>query len=330
MSGRTDYTVEDTSRARLAASPEGVKALVDARLIITAHWGLYSLIGRGEWVMYHEKISYEKYRPLMERFNPTRFDAGEWADLVLESGAKDLLITTKHHDGFCLWDTALTDFKVTNTPFKRDIIAELAEALCARGMRLHYYYSILDWTHPAYRSDWPAYVEYYQGQLKELLSNYGRIAGVVFDGYWPRFEFAEDQEHFKPGGAWDLAGTYDLIHQLQPDCVVGNNHHVLPLKGEDYQVFELDLPGENSIGFNTTDVAEMPLVTWETLNWGWSYNPARHAVKTSGEITRKLFKANNAGATMFLNLCPRPFGDNHPAEAARMREIGELLRHYLK
>lgn len=329
MSGKADYTLEDTGNVRLAASPRGLKALVDARLIITAHWGLYSIVGRGEWVMYKEKISFEKYRPLMERFNPTRFDAEEWADLVLESGARHFLITAKHHDGFCLWDTRSSDFKSTNTPFKRDIIAEVSEALGERGISLHYYYSILDWTHPAYRSDWPAYVEYYQGHLRELLTNYGKVAGVIFDGYWPRFDFAEDQEHFRPGGPWDLAGAYDLIHELQPDAVVGNNHHVLPLKGEDYQVFELDLPGENTIGFNTTEVAGIPLVTWETLNSGWSYNPAKHDVKTSRDVSEKLFKANRAGATMFLNIGPRPFGDIHPEEAARLREMGRLVRHYL-
>ncbi len=193
----------------------------------------------------------------MDEFNPTRFDAEEWADLMLESGQKFLFITTKHHDGFCLWDTQLTDFKITNTPFKRDVIGELARALRDRGLGLHFYYSLLDWTHPAYRNDWPAYVAYYQGQLRELLTRYGEIAGVLFDGYWPRQGFDGDEnDYFPPRGRWDLEGTYNLIHELQPNAVVTNNTHVLPLPGEDYQVWELDMPGENTTGFNTTEIGE--------------------------------------------------------------------------
>ncbi len=185
------------------------------------------------------------------------------------------------YDGFCLWDSALTDFKITNTPFRRDVLAELSAALHERGLGLHFYYSLLDWTHPAYRKDWDAYVAYYQGQLRELCSYYGEIGGILFDGYWPRqiWETEEELEWFAPRGPWDLAGAYDLIHTLQPNAVITNNTHILPLKGEDYQVWELDLPGENTTGFNCTEVGDKPTACWWNLNAGWSYQPWNYRLK---------------------------------------------------
>jgi len=329
MSEPESYAVEDTSAAKRQATPEGIEAFRAARYGLSAHWGLYALVGRGEWVLHTASMPHGMYRDLVKSFDAPRFDAGEWADLMLESGQKFLLVTTKHHDGFCMWDTALTDFRVTNTPLGRDVIGELAAALHACGLGLHFYYSLLDWTHPAYRKDWPAYVEYYQGQLRELLTNYGKIDGVLFDGYWPRFDFSDATAHFRPGGEWDLAGTYDLIHELQPHAVVVNNHHVPPLAGEDYQVWELDMPGENTIGFNTTEIGDKPTAVWWNLNSGWSYNPRNHAVKTATEIVSRFLKAQSRDAAFFLNVGPRPWGDIHPDEARVLRKTGAMLRRYL-
>ena len=132
MITRKQFNVEDTSSARLQASPEGVSEFAAARFGLSMHWGLYSINGRGEWVYYVERVPLEQYRQRAKVFNPTRFDAQEWADLMLESGQSSSTITSKHHDGFCLWDTDLTDWKITHTPFKRDVIAELAPR-CATG-----------------------------------------------------------------------------------------------------------------------------------------------------------------------------------------------------
>jgi alpha-L-fucosidase len=322
----SQFTVEDTSSCRLQASAKSLQDFVRARYGLSVHWGLYSLNGRGEWVMHTERIPYAIYRERMQQYNPIRFNAQEWADMMLESGQKFLIITAKHHDGFCLWDTQLTDFKVTNTPFKRDILVELAQALKERNLDLHFYYSLLDWTHPAYRKDWPAYVAYYQAQLRELLTGYGKLGGVIFDGYWPRTQFEGEDAHFTPGGLWDLAGAYSLIHQLQPEAVVANNTHVLPLPGEDYQVWELDMPGENTIGFNTTQVGERPSAAWWNLNSGWAYAPRSQAVKSPELILQTLLKAWNKEAVFFLNIGPRPYGDIHPEEQHVLREVGQSLR----
>jgi alpha-L-fucosidase len=329
MSDNSDYKVEDTRSARLSASAEGVRQFKQAGIGLSAHWGLYALSTAGtEWTYFEQRIPLGAYRQRMSRFNPARFDADEWADLMLEAGMKFLLITSKHHDGFCLWDTEYTDFKVTNTAFKRDILCELASALRDRKLGLHFYYSLVDWTHPAYRADWPAYVNYYQDQVRELCTRFGPIGGMLFDGYWPRNTLkSEDmREYFAARGPWDLAGTYDLIHQLQPDAVVTNNTHVPPLKGEDYQVWELDLPGENKIGFNCTEIGDKQTACWWNLNAGWSYQPWNHRVKSAEEILATYRAARSKDAVFLINVGPRPFGDIHPEEQQVLRQVGQAIR----
>jgi len=322
--------VEDTSRAMLQASKKGVREFCNSRYGMSVHWGLYSLSTEGtEWIYYTHKIPYAVYKKRMERFNPVRFNAEEWADLMVEAGQKFLLITSKHHDGFCLWDTRHTDFKVTNTVFKRDILEELAGALGERKIALHFYYSLVDWTHSAYRNDWDGYVEYYQNQIRELCTQYGKIGGILFDGYWPLADWIDKdrraRDFFKARGPWDLAGTYDLIHKLQPDAVIVNNTHVLPLRGEDYQIWELDLPGENKIGFNCTEIGDKPTACWWNLNC-WSYQPWNHNVKNAEEIAATYQAVRARDAVFFLNVGPRPFGDIHPEEQQVLRQTGQMLR----
>ena len=328
MKYKTQYTVEDTSQVEHQVTKRGIRRFQEAAYGLTVHWGLYSLSTKGnEWTFYEHQIPFSKYKQRMARFNPTRFNADEWADLMVESGHKFLMITAKHHDGFCMWDTALTDFKVTNTPFGRDILAELATALHARKLGLHFYYSLVDWTHPDFRDNWDGYLEYYQEQIRELCTDFGVIDGILFDGYWPRQIMGPglETEFFTPRGPWDLAGTYDLVHELQPHAVVTNNSHIPPIPGEDYQVWELDLPGENTIGFNTTEVGNKPTACWWNLNAGWSYQPWNYALKSADEIVDVYRAARERGAVFFLNVGPRPFGDIHPDEQHVLRKIGNLL-----
>lgn len=318
--------VEDTSHARLQATPEGVRRFREMRFGLSVHWGLYALLGRGEWVMHNERIPIPEYEKLVPQFNPVRFNAEAWADLMVDMGARGFLVTTKHHDGFCMYDTALTDYKVTKTPFGRDVIGELAEACHRRGIALHFYYSILDWHHPDYRTNWPAYVAYYQGQVRELCTKYGKLGGILFDGYWPRIEFTPETEYFKPGGKWDLAGTYDLIHSLQPDAVIVNNHHILPLRGEDYQIWELDLPGENTAGFNTTEVGSLPVASWFNLNRGWAYYAGEQRVRSAEEVIKQMEACWQRQAVYWLNVGPTPEGEILAEEAAVLRQVGAWLR----
>ena len=312
--------------AKLQASPEGVQAFLETGIGLSVHWGLYSLLGRNEWAMHNESISMPAYEGLFAQFNPVQFDADAWADLMVAIGATAFVITSKHHDGFCLYDSALTDYKSTNTPFGRDPLAELAEACAKRGITLHFYYSLLDWHHPGYLNDWPAYVAYYQGQVRELCTRFGPIGGIIFDGYWPRHTFDRHNGYFRPGGDWDLAGTYDLIHSLQPQAMVTNNHHVLPLAGEDYQIWELDLPGDNTIGFNTTDMGTLPRASWFNANVGWSFRYAHREVKSPQKLAAYVTQAAARMASCWLNVGPTPEGTILAEDAEALHGMARILK----
>jgi alpha-L-fucosidase len=324
-----EYQAEDTRHAKLQASPQGLTRFVESGFGVTVHWGLYSMgHSSNEWAYFNERIPYDTYLKRMAQFNPSRFNADEWGDLLLEIGAKFFFITTKHHDGFSLYNTAYSDFNVMNTPFRRDIVAELAQALKDRGIALHFYYSLVDWTQKDYRNDWAKYLEFYQNQIRELCTNYGPIGGFVFDGYWPRnvLEGPDEENYFSARGPWDLAGTYDLIHSLQPDAVITNNTHILPLKGEDYQVCELDLPGENTTGFNTTEIGGIPIASWWNLNVGWSYQPWQHKLRNAKDMFEIYKQTRQRNGVFMLNVGPRPFGDIHPHEQLVLRELGQMIR----
>lgn len=316
--------IEDMSGVRLRANPEAVRRYQDMRFGMFVHWGVYAIIGHGEWVMHTERIPVDEYERLPPRFNPIQFDAEEWARLMEEAGQRYMVITSKHHDGFCMFDTALTDYKITNTPFGRDPIAELAEVFQRRGLGLGFYYSLLDWHHPDYRNDWPAYVAYYQGQVRELCTRYGEIGMIWFDGFWPGHE--PPAPHFVEGGPWDLAGVYDMIHALQPNALIGNNHHVTPLKGEDFQMYEQDLPGENTAGFNAESMGDLPLESCLTINKNWGYNPDDHAHKSTTELIRFLVECIGRNSNLLLNVGPTPMGTIQPEHAMRLRGMGEWLK----
>jgi alpha-L-fucosidase len=302
----------------------------DAKLGVFVHWGVYSLLGKGEWVMENDKIPVAEYRKLPPQFNPTRFDPEAWVKLVKSAGARYVTVTTKHHDGFCMFDSKLTDYDVVDaTPYGKDAIRALAEACRKHGIKLFFYYSLLDWHHPDYfppgksgrhagreaKGDWSKYVAYYQGQVRELCTNYGEIGGIWFDGWWDA-----------PDAAWDLEGTYRLIHELQPGALVGNNHHVAPFPGEDFQVFEQDLPGENSAGFNKAETtAALPLETCLTIGRSWGYDSGDRDFKSTEQLVHALVGAAGRGANLLLNVGPKPDGTIPPEAAERLLDLGRWL-----
>lgn len=171
----------------------------DAKFGLFVHWGIYSVLASGEWVMQNRGIPATQYERLAEQFNPTEFDAREWVALAKAAGMKYITITSKHHDGFAMYNSALTDWDIVDrTPYGRDVMADLAEACRAEGLKLFFYHSQLDWHHSDYyprgrtgraagrpaHGDWDAYIDFMNGQLRELLTNYGEIGGVWFDGMW--------------------------------------------------------------------------------------------------------------------------------------------------
>jgi alpha-L-fucosidase len=316
-------------------SDRGMQWFLDSRFGMFIHWGLYSLIARGEWVMHVESIPVQEYEKLVSQFNPVCYNADEWASIAADAGQKYMVITSRHHDGFSMYNTALSDYKVTNTSFKRDPLEELANA-CARrsDLKLGFYSSLLDWHHPAYRFRaesglaWSDYLEFLHGQVRELCTNFGEIACIWFDGDWPRHPMTEKDAYFAPGGSFEYEALYDMIHTLQPDAYLQNNRHDKPLPGEDIQGFEQDLPGENTTGFNTTDVYDLPMEVCMTINDSWGVNDQDDNHKSTRQLVHNLVKSASINGNYLLNVGPTAMGEILPMHIQRLREVGEWLGTY--
>jgi alpha-L-fucosidase len=316
-------------------SPKGMQWFLDSRFGMFIHWGLYSLIARGEWVMHLENIPVKTYEELVPQFNPVCYNADEWVSIAADAGQKYMVITSRHHDGFSMYNTGLSDYKVTNTPFKRDPLEELASA-CARrsDIKLGFYSSLLDWHHPGYRFRqesglaWSDYLEFLHGQVRELCTNFGEIACIWFDGDWPHHLINESNAHFAAGGSFEYDALYDMIHTLQPDAYIQNNRHDKPLPGEDIQGFEQDLPGENTAGFNTTEVFDLPMEVCMTINDHWGVHAQDDNHKSTRQLVHNLIKSASINANYLLNVGPTAMGEILPVHVQRMREMGQWLETY--
>jgi len=304
----------------------------DARFGLFVHWGIYSVRGRAEWVLYNDRIPVKNYETLAQFFNPTEFNPAEWVSLK-EAGMKYITITSKHHDGFAMFDSKVSDWDIVDrTPYKKDVLKMLADECRKQGIKLFFYHSQLDWHHPDYfplgrtgeglgraeQGDWQKYLAYQDSQLRELLSNYGEIGGIWFDGWWD-----------KKNGDWKLDRTYKLIHDLQPQALIGNNHHQAPFPGEDFQMFEKDLPGRNTAGFNAeSKIGNLPLETCETINGSWGFNLSDNRFKSTRELIHYLVKAAGNNANFLLNVGPMPNGKIQPEFVERLKEMGAWLKVY--
>ena len=296
------------------------------------HWGVYSQLAAGEWVMQNRGITVDSYEWLASAFNPVKFDAREWVALARRAGVRYITITSRHHDGFSMFATKATRYNIVDwTPFHRDPLKELAEECQRQGLRLFFYYSQLDWHHADYwprggtghatgrpeSGDWNRYLDFMDQQLTELLSNYGPVGGIWFDGMWD-----------KPDADWRLERTYALIHRLQPAALIVPNHHQAPLPGEDVQTFEQDLPGANTAGFNTTSIGALPLETSLTMNDSWGFNITDRKFKSVRALIGYLVRAAGQDANLLLNIGPRPDGTIQPEAIARLDSLGTWLRTY--
>ncbi len=304
----------------------------DYRFGIFLHWGIYSMFAQGEWYMTNKQLDCEEYAKVANAFYPHQFNANEWVEAIKGSGARYICFTSRHHDGFSMWNTQVSDYNIMNTPFKRDVIKELAEACHNQDMALHLYYSHIDWTRPDYprgrtgqrtcknlQPDWNNYYRFMNEQLTELLTNYGKIGAIWFDGWW---DHDEDSIPFD----WQLDKQYALIHQLQPSCLVGNNHHQTPFEGEDIQIFERDVPGENKAGLSGQSISRLPLETCQTMNGMWGYKVEDQNYKSTNELIRLLARTAGKGANLLLNIGPQPDGQLPETALNRLSEIGQWLK----
>jgi alpha-L-fucosidase len=315
-------------------TPENLQArewFQDSKFGLFIHWGVYSVRGEGEWVMNQKQISIADYEKLAPQFNPTQFDAAAWVRLAKDAGMKYITFTSKHHDGFAMWHTRQSRWNIVDaTPYGKDVVKMLADECAKQGIKLFLYHSHLDWHHPDYfprgrtgqhsgrpeSGDFNRYLDYMDAQLTELLTGYGPIAGIWFDGHWDR----KDAD-------WRLSKTYSLIHRLQPAALVGNNHHLAPFEGEDFQMFEKDLPGQNRAGYSAeAKIGDLPLETCETINGAWGFNKSDKNFKSTRDLIHYLVRAAGYNANFLLNVGPTPEGTIQPEFVERLTEMGQWLR----
>ena len=318
---------------------ENLKArqeFADSKLGVFIHWGIYSMFAQGEWYMTNANVDNKEYAKAASAFYPIGFNAKEWVSAIKAAGAKYICFTSRHHDGFSMWNTEQSDYNIVDaTPFGRDVIKELSDECHRQGIKLHLYYSHIDWTRDDYpagwtgrgtgkdpdNENWPSYYAFMNRQLTELLTRYGGIGAIWFDGWW---DHGNDSVPFD----WQLEEQYELIHHLQPACLVGNNHHQTPIEGEDIQIFERDLPGENKAGMSGQAVSRLPLETCQTMNGMWGYKIIDQNYKSTDTLIRYLVSASGKGANLLLNVGPQPNGKIPSAALDRLQAIGEWTSRY--
>ncbi len=304
---------------------------------IFLHWGLYSMMANGEWVMTNKNINYKEYAKQAKGFYPAEFDAKKWVSAIKASGARYICFTTRHHEGFSMFHTKYSDYNIVDaTPFKRDILKELTDECHRQGISIHLYYSHLDWYREDYplgrtgrgtgrdnkKGNWKSYYQFMNNQLTELLTNYGKIGAIWFDGWW-------DQDE-NPDFDWQLPEQYALIHKLQPACLIGNNHHQTPFEGEDIQIFERDLPGQNRWGYSGLSISQLPLESCETMNGMWGYQITDQNYKDTKALIHFLVQTAGNNANLLLNIGPQADGNLPEVAVQRLAEMGEWMKTYGK
>jgi len=309
----------------------------EARFGMFIHWGLYAIPAgewngqnwHGEWIMNTAHIPVEEYEQFVDRFNPVKFDADEWVRIAKDAGMKYIVITSKHHDGFCLFDSQQTDYDIMSTPFKRDIMRELADACRREGLRICWYHSIMDWHHddylprrgweerPAGDADFDRYCTYLFNQVEELLTNYGEIGVMWFDGQW---EGTWTHERGLP--------LYEHCRALQPSVIVNNRvdkgRGAVAGTATDHQY-----AGDYGTPEQEIPPTGLPGVDWETcmtMNHHWGYNRHDDGWKSSEDLIRMLVDIASKGGNYLLNVGPTAEGLIPAESVKRLRDMGRWMK----
>lgn len=317
--------------------PSRTEWFTQSRFGMFIHWGTYALGARHEWLKRYENMTHERYQRYFEHFEPDLYDPRKWAAAAKKAGMRYVVLTAKHHEGFCLWNTAFTDYKATNTPYGRDLLTPYVEAFRAEGLKVGFYYSLIDWHHPdftmdvhyprygkvtdeemaAYNEgrDMSRYAAYMRDQVRELLTNFGKIDLMWFDFSYPQ------HEHGKGCDAWESEKLHALVRELQPDVLVDNR---------------LDLPGSGD--FTTpeqfqpsapvTDKDGNPVV-WEacqTFSGSWGYHRDEMTWKSPKQLIWMLVDGISKGGNLLLNVGPNARGELDERTQERLEAIGEWMR----
>ena len=296
------------------------------------HWGIYALPARHEWVKQRERIRDEHYQLYFDHFYPDLYDPPAWAREAKKAGMRYFVVTTKHHDGFCLWDSDLTDYKVTNTPWGEDLIAPMVEAFRAEGMKVGFYHSLLDWHHPEFPVDGlhpmrddqdyieanrdrdiARYREYLHGQTRELLTWFGKIDIMWFD-----FSYPDRTWSGKGKEDWGSEDLTQMVRELQPGIIVNDRLEI----GGDLVTPEQYQPRS----WPERDGRPIMWEACQTLNGSWGYDRDNLDWKTTDMLVRMLVDTVSKGGNMLLNVGPNARGELEPKAVERLRGVGEWMR----
>jgi len=321
-------------------SPENMAARArfeDNRFGIFLHWGIYSMYAQGEWYLQTKQLDKFEYAKAARGFYPAEFDADAWVKAFKDAGARYICFTSRHHDGFSMFKTRTSDYNIVDgTPFHRDVMKELIDACHREGIRVHLYYSLLDWwrndypagnrglehNHPADQADYDSYFEFMKTQIKEIMTGYGKIDAIWLDGYW---DHRYDEEPFD----WRIREFYDWIHSFDSSCLVGNNHHIHPLEGEDFQMLERHVVGDNTgLAKGQTLSPELPIEMCQTMNGMWGYKVADQNYKSVAEIVQLLATNVSKDSNLLLNIGPQADGALPDPALNRLAGVGEWMRLY--
>jgi alpha-L-fucosidase len=303
------------------------------------HWGLYALPARHEWVKQQEKISDEDYQKYFERFNPDLYNPKEWAAKAKEAGMKYVVLTAKHHEGFCLWDSKYTDFKVTNTPYGKDLLKPFVDAFRAEGIRIGFYYSLIDWHHPDFpydgihpngpkdpderrkaneSRDIKKYQQYLKDQLTELFTQFGRIDELFLDFSYPG-------ENGKGHDDWDSENLLKLIRRLQPSVLIDDRADLNDTDwGWDFKTPEQFMPTE----WPTVNGQRVPWETCQTFSGSWGYHRDEATWKSVRQLITMLIEVTGKGGNLLLNVGPTARGVFDSRANERLEGMGKWMAYH--
>jgi alpha-L-fucosidase len=320
-----------------AQKTQRMKWWTDARFGMFIHWGLYSMPARHEWVKNMERMTNGQYQKYFDMFNPDLYNPREWARMAKEAGMKYVVLTAKHHEGFCLWDSNFTDYKSTNTPLGKDIIKEYVEAFRAEGLKVGFYYSLIDWHHPDYtidrmhpqRQDYDTtyarlnkgrdmnrYREYIKNQVRELLTNYGEISIIWFDFSFPG-------KNGKGHNDWDSENLLKLARSLQPGIIVDDRLDLEDVEGG----WDFTTPEQYKVTkWPEINGKKVPWETCQTFSGSWGYYRDETSWKSPAQLLELLIESVSKGGNLLLNVGPTARGSFDYRAQERLKAMGDWMK----
>jgi alpha-L-fucosidase len=333
----SQYSQAQLPKETEAQKAERMKWWTEARFGMFIHWGLYALPARHEWVKQYERITNEDYQKYFEMFNPDLYDPKEWAKKAREAGMKYVVLTAKHHEGFCLFDSKFTDYKATNTPYGKDLIKEYVEAFRAEGLKVGFYYSLIDWHHPDYTidrvhpqrqeddaeyerlnkgRDMKKYQEYMKNQVRELLTNYGEISIIWFDFSFPG-------KNGKGRDDWDSENLLKLARSLQPGIIVDDRLDLKDVEGG----WDFISPEQVKVAkWPELNGKKIPWETCQTFSGSWGYHRDEYTWKSPAQLLELLIESVSKGGNLLLNVGPTARGVFDIRAQDRLGAMGEWMK----